>query len=111
MKPADVQADLRAGETPHGEARDADRPGRPRRPRHSPAGAPAGQASRPNRACCWSRPALLFVGVFVLFPLGFGVYISLTNWPLIGPYHFIGLANYDLAACTTRSSCSRSCSP
>jgi multiple sugar transport system permease protein len=25
---------------------------------------------------------------------GFGVYISLTNWPLIGPYHFIGLANY-----------------
>src|SRR5450759_396544 len=39
-------------------------------------------------------PALLFVGVFALFPLGFGVYISLTNWPLIGPYHFIGLANY-----------------
>jgi len=40
-------------------------------------------------------PALLFVGVFALFPLGFGVYISLTNWPLVGPYHFIGLSNYD----------------
>jgi multiple sugar transport system permease protein len=39
-------------------------------------------------------PALAFVTVFALFPLGFGVYISLTNWPLIGPYHFIGLANY-----------------
>jgi multiple sugar transport system permease protein len=39
-------------------------------------------------------PALLFVSVFALFPLGFGVYISLTNWPLIGPYHFIGLSNY-----------------
>jgi multiple sugar transport system permease protein len=39
-------------------------------------------------------PALAFVAVFALFPLGFGVYISLTNWPLIGPYHFIGLANY-----------------
>jgi multiple sugar transport system permease protein len=39
-------------------------------------------------------PAVLFVSVFALFPLGFGVYISLTNWPLIGPYHFIGLANY-----------------
>jgi len=39
-------------------------------------------------------PALLFVAVFALFPLGFGVYISLTNWPLIGAYHFIGLANY-----------------
>jgi multiple sugar transport system permease protein len=41
-----------------------------------------------------TAPALLFVGVFALFPLGFGVYISLTNWPLVGPYHFIGLANY-----------------
>jgi multiple sugar transport system permease protein len=39
-------------------------------------------------------PALAFVAVFALFPLGFGIYISLTNWPLIGPYHFIGLANY-----------------
>jgi multiple sugar transport system permease protein len=39
-------------------------------------------------------PALLFVTAFALFPLGFGVYISLTDWPLIGPYHFIGLANY-----------------
>ncbi len=39
-------------------------------------------------------PALAFVAVFALFPLGFGVYISLTNWPLIGPYHLIGLANY-----------------
>jgi multiple sugar transport system permease protein len=39
-------------------------------------------------------PALLFVSVFALFPLGFGVYISLTNWPLVGPYHFIGLSNY-----------------
>jgi len=39
-------------------------------------------------------PALLFVTAFALIPLGFGVYISLTNWPLVGPYHFIGLANY-----------------
>ncbi len=39
-------------------------------------------------------PALAFVAVFALFPLAFGIYISLTNWPLIGPYHFIGLANY-----------------
>ena len=39
-------------------------------------------------------PALAFVTVFALFPLGFGIYISLTNWPLIGPYHLIGLANY-----------------
>jgi multiple sugar transport system permease protein len=39
-------------------------------------------------------PALLFVAIFALFPLGFGVYISLTNWPLVGPYQFIGLSNY-----------------
>ena len=39
-------------------------------------------------------PAVAMVGVFVLFPLGFAVYISLTNWPLIGPYHFVGGQNY-----------------
>jgi multiple sugar transport system permease protein len=39
-------------------------------------------------------PALVVVGVFVLYPLGFGVYTSLTNWPLVGSYHFTGLANY-----------------
>ena len=39
-------------------------------------------------------PALAFVAVFALFPLGFGAYISLTNWPLVGAYHFIGFGNY-----------------
>src|ERR671926_1020628 len=39
-------------------------------------------------------PAILFVAVFVLAPLVFAVYISLTNWPLIGPYKFVGLSNY-----------------
>ncbi len=39
-------------------------------------------------------PAIVVVAVFILFPLGFCVYISLTNWPLVGPYHFIGFANY-----------------
>ena len=41
-------------------------------------------------------PAFVMVAVFVLFPLGFAVYISLTNWPLIGPYHFVGGQNYNL---------------
>ena len=39
-------------------------------------------------------PALAFVAVFALYPLVFGAYISLTNWPLVGAYHFIGFANY-----------------
>jgi multiple sugar transport system permease protein len=41
-------------------------------------------------------PAFAMVAAFVLFPLGFAVYISLTNWPLIGPYHFVGGQNYSL---------------
>lgn len=39
-------------------------------------------------------PAAVFVVVFVVVPLVFAVYISLTDWPLIGNYHFIGLKNY-----------------
>ncbi|HEY7398818.1 MAG TPA: sugar ABC transporter permease [Gaiellaceae bacterium] len=39
-------------------------------------------------------PAFALICVFVLFPLAFAVYISLTDWPLIGPYHYIGLQNY-----------------
>ena len=39
-------------------------------------------------------PAMLFVAVFVLAPLVFALYISFTNWPLIGAYRFIGLENY-----------------
>jgi multiple sugar transport system permease protein len=39
-------------------------------------------------------PALALVAIFTLIPLGFGVYMSLTNWPLVGSYNFIGLANY-----------------
>ena len=41
-----------------------------------------------------AAPAFVLVSTFVLFPLGFAVYVSLTDWPLIGPYHFIGLTNY-----------------
>ena len=39
-------------------------------------------------------PAVVFVAVFILAPLVFAIYISLTNWPLIGSYKFIGLGNY-----------------
>jgi multiple sugar transport system permease protein len=43
-------------------------------------------------------PGVVLIGAFVLFPLGFAVYVSLTNWPLIGPYHYVGLQNYRLLA-------------
>jgi multiple sugar transport system permease protein len=49
---------------------------------------------QPKAGMLFVTPALLFVAVFVLFPLAFAVFISLTNWPLIGPYRFSGLSNY-----------------
>ena len=48
----------------------------------------------PTTGVALVSPALLFVTVFVLVPLVFAVYISMTNWPLIGDYRFVGLANY-----------------
>lgn len=42
-------------------------------------------------------PAVAFVVVFVFAPLGVAVYIALTNFPLIGPYEFVGLRNFALA--------------
>jgi multiple sugar transport system permease protein len=62
-----------------------------------------GHARRPPRARARREaragyvliaPALALVGAFVLYPLVFGAYISFTNWPLIGPYHYIGATNY-----------------
>ncbi|MFC9463139.1 carbohydrate ABC transporter permease [Streptomyces coelicoflavus] len=55
--------------------------------------APGGQA---RTGVLLVAPAFAFVVAFVLVPLGFAVYISLTNWPLIGRYRFIGLDNYRL---------------
>src|SRR5689334_18788554 len=61
------------------------RPGKRRR---------TGIVRRPKVGMLFVAPAFVFVAVFVLFPLGFAVYMSLTNWPLIGPYHFSGVHNY-----------------
>jgi multiple sugar transport system permease protein len=77
--------------------------------------APAGAGPRPGRRRALSRlgpavsrgerahrrtglllvlPSLLIVIVFFIAPLVFAIYISLTDWPLIGSYHFIGGSNY-----------------
>src|SRR5450755_1129514 len=61
-----------------GRARAADRP-RPQRHQDGP-------VARLARAAVRLRLRPL--------PLGFGIYISLTDWPLVGPYQFIGLSNY-----------------
>jgi len=48
----------------------------------------------PRTGLALVTPALVFVVVFVIAPLIIAIYISLTNWPLIGGYHFIGFENY-----------------
>ncbi len=39
-------------------------------------------------------PNLAAVAVFMLFPLGFSLYMSLQSWDLFRPAKFVGLANY-----------------
>ena len=39
-------------------------------------------SARPGAGCALIAPALAIVGVFILYPLVFGVYISFTDWPL-----------------------------
>jgi multiple sugar transport system permease protein len=39
-------------------------------------------------------PAFVFVTVFVLVPVGFAIYLSFTDYPLIGPDHWVGLSNW-----------------
>ncbi len=39
-------------------------------------------------------PNLAAVAVFMLFPLGFSLYMSLQNWDVFRPAKFVGLANY-----------------
>jgi multiple sugar transport system permease protein len=39
-------------------------------------------------------PNLTAVAVFMLFPLGFSLYMSFQNWDLFRPAKFVGLANY-----------------
>ena len=42
-------------------------------------------------------PALIFVLVFTVYPLGQMAWMSLNNWSLIAPPRFVGLANYERA--------------
>ena len=39
-------------------------------------------------------PAILFVGVFLLYPAAFTLYASFTRWDGLNPPEFIGLQNY-----------------
>ncbi len=42
----------------------------------------------------FASPALVFFGVFYLFPLGWAVWISLNEWSLLREPEYVGLENY-----------------
>ncbi|MFI7272391.1 carbohydrate ABC transporter permease [Streptomyces sp. NPDC049879] len=51
---------------------------------------------RPRTGLLLVSPAVVLVAVFALAPLGVAAWISLTDFPLIGPHRFVGLKNYEL---------------
>ncbi|VBA40155.1 Lactose transport system permease protein LacF [Mycobacterium innocens] len=63
-----------------------------------------GTAKRPKRPSLWRRrpwagrlfvaPNLTAVVVFMLFPLGFSLYMSFQSWDLFTPPTFVGLRNF-----------------
>lgn len=55
------------------------------------------QANRPIVGFLYVLPALLFVSVFVLYPLGHLIWISFTDASLLGGGKFVGAANYSKA--------------
>lgn len=56
----------------------------------------------PGRHRLWARtepylymlPAVVFVGIFLLYPAAYTLYISFTDWDGLNPPQFIGLQNY-----------------
>jgi multiple sugar transport system permease protein len=56
-------------------------------------------APRPSRRRAWAgrlfvAPNLAAVVMFMLFPLGFSLYMSVQKWDLFTPAEFVGLANF-----------------
>src|SRR5215472_286673 len=40
-------------------------------------------------------PALVLLAIFLIYPIGYVVYLSFQRWNLLGTPHFIGLENYN----------------
>jgi multiple sugar transport system permease protein len=53
---------------------------------------PTRRRARAGRA--FVAPNLVGIAVFMLFPLGFSLYMSLQDWDLFTPARFVGLANF-----------------
>jgi multiple sugar transport system permease protein len=46
------------------------------------------------RAIPFAAPFLIIFGYFLLYPIGYGFYVSLTRWNLLTPPQYVGLDNY-----------------
>ena len=55
---------------------------------------PRSLTHRPATGVLLVAPALALVAFFALAPLVLALFISFTNWPLIGEYRFVGMDNY-----------------
>lgn len=55
-----------------------------------------GALARRRERAGWAfvTPNLAAVAVFLLFPLGFSLYLSFHSWDLFSPPRFVGMANY-----------------
>src|SRR6201995_2206354 len=63
-----------------------------------PGGATA-RSPKPSRRRAWAgrlfvAPNLAAVAVFMLFPLGFSLYMSFQRWDVFRPPKFVGLRNF-----------------
>ncbi len=61
---------------------------------------PRPNRARPSRRRAWAgrlfvAPNLLAVMVFMLFPLGFSLYMSFQRWDVFNPPKFVGWANFE----------------
>jgi len=54
----------------------------------------ASRASRRAWGYAFALPAVIFIGIFLLYPIVEDIYLSFTNYSVIAPAHWIGLANY-----------------
>ena len=39
-------------------------------------------------------PFFVLFGIFILYPIGFSLWLSFRNWSLVGPSQYVGLQNY-----------------
>jgi multiple sugar transport system permease protein len=49
---------------------------------------------RQLQAFSFTVPALVLLAIFLLYPIGYVIYLSFQRWNLLGTPHFIGLENY-----------------